>query len=214
MHAGRVVFGAGGASCFRRRTSFAEGIVGTYRQNQRGFGFVVPTDPDGHEDLFIPEGENGGAITGDVVRAKITNREQREGKVMYRGRVIEIITRSQKRFVGTLAHAAREMARLARRQRADCADSYARCRGAAYQAGHQSRRRTDDLSRRRRRRRRASSPACSARPARRMSICNRSSCSSIFPRNFPMHASIRRARRWIGSTSDGNGRIGSIFLIA
>ena len=79
-----------------------EGIVGTYRHNKRGFGFVVPTDPDGHEDLFIAEGDNAGAITGDVVRAKITNRDQREGKVMYRGRVMEIITRSQKRFVGTL----------------------------------------------------------------------------------------------------------------
>jgi ribonuclease R len=102
MHAGRVVLGAGGSIMLPGRDLQSEGIVGAYRQNRRGFGFVVPTDPDGHEDLFIAEGDNGGAITGDVVRAKITNREQRDGKVMYRGRVIEIITRSQKRFVGTL----------------------------------------------------------------------------------------------------------------
>src|ERR1700722_5483129 len=102
MHAGRVVFGAGGSVILPAQNLTPQGIVGTYRQNRRGFGFVVPTDPDGHEDLFIPEGENGGAITGDVVRAKITNREQREGKVMYRGRVMDIITRSQKQFVGTL----------------------------------------------------------------------------------------------------------------
>jgi ribonuclease R len=103
MHAGRVVLGAGGSVMLPAQPLSSGGIVGTYRQNRRGFGFVVPTDPDGHEDLFIAEGENGGAITGDVVRAKITNREQREGKVMYRGKIIEIITRSQKRFVGTLA---------------------------------------------------------------------------------------------------------------
>jgi ribonuclease R len=103
MHAGRVVLGAGGSVMLPAQNIRAGGIVGAYRQNRRGFGFVVPTDPAGHEDLFIAEGDNAGAITGDIVRAKITNREQRDGKVMYRGQVIEIITRSQKRFVGTLA---------------------------------------------------------------------------------------------------------------
>jgi ribonuclease R len=103
MHAGRVVSGAGGSVMLPSVEPPTGGITGAYRHNRRGFGFVVPTDPAGHEDLFIPEGENGGALTGDVVRAKITNREQREGKVMYRGRIIEIITRSLKRFVGTLA---------------------------------------------------------------------------------------------------------------
>ncbi|MDP9174409.1 MAG: ribonuclease R [Planctomycetota bacterium] len=104
MHGGRVVLGAGGSIMLPTQNALAPGgIVGTYRHNKRGFGFVVPTDPAGHEDLFIPEGENGGAITGDVVRAKITNREQRDGKTMFRGRIIDIITRSQKRFVGTLA---------------------------------------------------------------------------------------------------------------
>jgi ribonuclease R len=103
MHAGRVVLGAGGSLMLPSQSLRVEGITGTYRQNRRGFGFVVPTDPAGHEDLFIPEGEQGGAITGDVVVASITNREQRDGKTMYRGRIIKIITRTQKRFVGTLA---------------------------------------------------------------------------------------------------------------
>jgi ribonuclease R len=103
MHAGRVVLGAGGNITLPASHPQADGIVGTYRHNKRGFGFVVPTDPAGHEDLFIPEGENGGAITGDIVRAKITNRENRDGKVMFRGRIFEIITRTQKRFVGQVA---------------------------------------------------------------------------------------------------------------
>jgi ribonuclease R len=103
MHAGRVVLGAGGSVMLPAQNHLSDGIVGAYRQNRRGFGFVVPTDPAGHEDLFIPEGDHAGAITGDIVRAKITNTEQRDGKVMFRGKIIEIITRSQKRFVGALA---------------------------------------------------------------------------------------------------------------
>jgi ribonuclease R len=103
MHANRVVLGAGGSIMLPSENLRAEGIVGSYRHNRRGFGFVVPSDPAGHEDLFIPEGENNRAITGDIVRAVITNREQRDGKVMFRGRITEIITRTQKRFVGTLA---------------------------------------------------------------------------------------------------------------
>jgi ribonuclease R len=102
MHAGRVVLGASGSITLPTQNLQIEGIVGTYRHNRRGFGFVVPSDPVGHEDLFIPENENSGAITGDIVRAKITNRDQRDGKVMYRGRVLEIISRTQKKFVGTL----------------------------------------------------------------------------------------------------------------
>jgi ribonuclease R len=102
MHAGRVVLGSGGSVMLPAQTLQQGGIVGTYRQNARGFGFVSPTDPDSHEDLFIPEGENAGAMTGDVVRAEITNRHQRDGKVMFRGRIVQIVTRTQKRFVGSL----------------------------------------------------------------------------------------------------------------
>ena len=83
-------------------------FVGTYRHNRRGFGFVVPTDPISHEDLYIPEGQNGGAITGDIVRAKITSRGQRDGKTIYSGRITEIIDRTQKRFVGTLVRKGQE----------------------------------------------------------------------------------------------------------
>src|SRR3954447_26060655 len=108
MHAGRVVLGAGGAVMLPGQSTGGDVFVGTYRQNKRGFGFVVPTDPGSREDLFIPEGENAGALNGDHVRARITNREQRDGKTMYRGRVTEIIQRSQNKFVGTLAKQARD----------------------------------------------------------------------------------------------------------
>jgi ribonuclease R len=77
-------------------------VVGSYRHNRRGFGFVMPTQPAGHEDLFIPPGMNLNAITGDVVRAKVSGSEQRDGKLKYEGRILEIISRTNSRFVGTL----------------------------------------------------------------------------------------------------------------
>lgn len=102
MDQGRVVLGARGAIMVPGQGTARDQFVGTYRHNRRGFGFVVPTDPTSHEDLYIPEGENAGAMTGDIVRAKITSRGQRDGKAIYSGRIVEIVQRSQKRFVGTL----------------------------------------------------------------------------------------------------------------
>jgi ribonuclease R len=78
----------------------SDGVIGTYRHNRRGFGFVVPTG--GHDDLFIPEGENLGALSGDTVRARVTSRTQRDGRMLFTGRVTEIVERSAKRFVGSL----------------------------------------------------------------------------------------------------------------
>src|SRR5215203_1676477 len=93
MHQGRVVLGAKGSVTLPSQKSGRDEFVGTYRHNKRGFGFVVPNDPSDHEDLYIPEGENNGAINGDLVRAKITSRGQRDGKAMYTGRVMEIVER-------------------------------------------------------------------------------------------------------------------------
>ena len=79
-------------------------VVGTYRQNRKGFGFVIPTDPSQTDDLYIGERENPpGAITGDIVRAKIVSRNKRDGRVMLNGRIIEVLERKQTRFVGSLA---------------------------------------------------------------------------------------------------------------
>ncbi len=102
MSHGRVVKGVRGAILLPMQTTSPNEVTGTYRHNKRGFGFVVPSDPMGHEDLYIPEGQNGGAITGDVVRAKITNRGHRDGKAIFSGKVSEIVTRTQKRFVGSV----------------------------------------------------------------------------------------------------------------
>jgi exoribonuclease R len=100
---GRVAYGEGGTVVLPGSHSARDTFLGTYRQNKRGFGFVVPTDPSSHEDLYIGEGDNGGAITGDIVRAKITNKSWRDGKPMWSGRVIEVVQRKHTRFVGSLA---------------------------------------------------------------------------------------------------------------
>ncbi|HEY0007949.1 MAG TPA: VacB/RNase II family 3'-5' exoribonuclease, partial [Tepidisphaeraceae bacterium] len=85
------------------RRGSADEIVGTYRHNKKGFGFVIPTDVGSHEDVFVPEGNNAPtAITGDVVRVKVTGRGMRDGKPSASGKIIEVIERKNKRFVGTL----------------------------------------------------------------------------------------------------------------
>ncbi|MEX2530277.1 MAG: ribonuclease R [Gemmatimonadota bacterium] len=46
-------------------------IVGTYRSN-KSFGFVVPLDRRAGRDVLIPQGDQGGARSGDVVVVRIT----------------------------------------------------------------------------------------------------------------------------------------------
>jgi ribonuclease R len=103
MHQGRIVLGAGGNVVLPSDQPRRDEFVGTYRAKKGGFGFVVPTDPTAHEDLYIPKGDNNGAISGDMVRAKVTNRRPGgEGRTLMEGRITEIIERGQKRFVGSL----------------------------------------------------------------------------------------------------------------
>src|SRR4051812_2460250 len=74
MHEGRVVLGASNTVVLPSQRVSRDEFMGPSRHNKRGFGFVVPTDPTSHEDLYIPQGDNNGAMTGDIVRAKITSR--------------------------------------------------------------------------------------------------------------------------------------------
>ncbi len=140
MREGRVVLGASGTIMVPGQASPRDEFSGTYRHNKRGFGFVVPNDPSSHEDLFIPEGHNDGAITGDVVRAKITSRGQKDGKTIYSGKILEIVQRTQKRFVGSLQKKGTEWFVLPDGNTFTATDPHARCRRPAYQAGDQGRR--------------------------------------------------------------------------
>jgi len=77
-------------------------LVGTYRGNERGFGFVIPDTPNSHGDLYVPSGKTGDAITGDTVMARVLKRGRRSGQMVYEGRIVEVVKRGQSRFVGAL----------------------------------------------------------------------------------------------------------------
>jgi len=77
-------------------------IIGTFRANPKGFGFITPLEPNAHGDLFVPPNATAEAMTGDVVAAKVKKAGKRGGQMRYRGEVVEILQRAQNRFVGTL----------------------------------------------------------------------------------------------------------------
>ncbi|GAG46403.1 unnamed protein product, partial [marine sediment metagenome] len=77
-------------------------VIGTFRANARGFGFVTPLEPNAHGDLFVPPNATAEAMTGDIVTVKVRKEGKRGGQMRYRGEVVEILERAQNRFVGTL----------------------------------------------------------------------------------------------------------------
>jgi len=95
---GRIVLGRGNAIMPPAATGK---IVGTYRANPRGFGFVVPEDPTVHGDLYVPPGKALDAITGDVVVARVLRRK-RKGRALYEGQITEVLERGASQFVGLL----------------------------------------------------------------------------------------------------------------
>ena len=97
--AGHIVIGAGNLIMPPALSGL---IIGTFRANPKGFGFVVPLEPTSHDDLFVPEGAAGGAMTGDTVTARIVSKGKRAGLPRYTGQVIEVLERANNRFVGTL----------------------------------------------------------------------------------------------------------------
>jgi len=77
-------------------------VVGRFRSNPKGFGFVIPLEPNLHGDLFIKPNNTAGAMNGDIVKATVVQRGMREGQKRYSGKVVEILERGQDKFVGTL----------------------------------------------------------------------------------------------------------------
>jgi ribonuclease R len=77
-------------------------VIGTFRANSRGFGFITPLEPNAHGDLFVPPNATAEAMTGDIVAVKVKRKGKRGRQTQYRGEVVEILERAQNRFVGTL----------------------------------------------------------------------------------------------------------------
>jgi len=97
--AGHVIIGAGNSVTL---PSLAGQIVGTFRANPKGFGFVIPREPNSHGDLFIPPDNTSDAMTGDIVIVKVKRKGKRSGQMRLTGEVIQVLQRAQNRFVGTL----------------------------------------------------------------------------------------------------------------
>ncbi|MFC1636863.1 RNB domain-containing ribonuclease, partial [Planctomycetota bacterium] len=97
--AGHVIIGARNLVSL---PALAGQIVGTFRANPRGFGFIIPLEPNSHGDLFIPPDATAEAMTGDVVIAKVKRKGKRGGEMRFSGEIIEILERAQNKFVGTL----------------------------------------------------------------------------------------------------------------
>ncbi|MHC4362374.1 MAG: ribonuclease R, partial [Planctomycetota bacterium] len=100
---GRVVIGGGNLVSL---PPLSGRIIGTFRANPRGFGFVIPLEPNAHGDLFVAPDDTGEAMTGDIVAAKVAKRGKRGGQMRYSGKVVEILERAHNRFVGTLSKGA------------------------------------------------------------------------------------------------------------
>ncbi|MCX5638762.1 MAG: RNB domain-containing ribonuclease [Planctomycetota bacterium] len=100
--AGHVVIGGGNLVSL---PSLSGRIVGTFRANPKGFGFVMPLEPHAHGDLFIPPSATASAMTGDIVAAKVTKKGERAGQMRYSGEVIEVLEHAQNQFIGTLLKA-------------------------------------------------------------------------------------------------------------
>ncbi|MGN6369863.1 MAG: ribonuclease R family protein [Phycisphaerae bacterium] len=100
--AGRVVYGTGRMIAL---PALGNRVTGTYRQTSRGFGFVIPDEANAHGDLFIPQGDNLDAVTGDFVVAKVIVRDKYDTRDRRNvsGRIVEILKRATNKVVGTLA---------------------------------------------------------------------------------------------------------------
>jgi ribonuclease R len=86
--------------------SVKDDVLGRFKLNQRGFGFIIPQVKFREGDLFVPPGSSGGAISGDEVRARVvraggTGREG-GGRSPFVGRIVEVLKRGRENFVGEL----------------------------------------------------------------------------------------------------------------
>lgn len=79
-------------------------VVGSFRKNNKGFGFIIPRQKNDQGDVFVPAWATMNALTGDTVRAEIKFNRKRAGgdQSPYFGEIVEIIERKQEHFVGEL----------------------------------------------------------------------------------------------------------------
>ena len=84
-----------------RLPALPDEIVGTYRSNKRGFGFVKPKQRFREGDVYIGAGAQGDAVSGDTVRVAIARSGRWKGRGDA-GKIVEVLERGRGEYVGTL----------------------------------------------------------------------------------------------------------------
>ncbi len=97
--AGRVVIGSNKLITLPHMSGK---VIGTFRANPKGFGFIIPLEANSHGDLFVSPGDTGGAMTGDTVSAKVLKKGMRGGQMRFNGVIEDILQRGQNKIVGKL----------------------------------------------------------------------------------------------------------------
>jgi ribonuclease R len=73
--------------------------VGHLQMNERGFGFLVSSDPS-EPDFYIAGDDTANALHGDLVVARLKQRGQRDSRL--RGEVVRLLQRKRRHLVGML----------------------------------------------------------------------------------------------------------------
>jgi len=80
-------------------------IIGVFRKNAKGFGFVQPSEAVREGSLFIPADDTGDALSGDIVRVAIhrdTRRDKPAAAGEFVGQIVGVVTRKRAVFTGLL----------------------------------------------------------------------------------------------------------------
>ena len=91
-----------------RLPSYRDEVVGVYRQNMRGFGFVEPESPMRGGSLFIPMGAQGDAVSGDRVRCRVDRVRRGASDRGPSGQVLEVLERGRREHSGVLRKRGRQ----------------------------------------------------------------------------------------------------------
>ena len=75
--------------------------VGRLQMNERGFGFLVPIDPN-EPDFYIAGEDTANAFHGDLILARIKEQHGRQRDSRLRGEVVKVLQRKRRQLVGTL----------------------------------------------------------------------------------------------------------------
>ncbi|MDP7004810.1 MAG: VacB/RNase II family 3'-5' exoribonuclease [Phycisphaerales bacterium] len=84
-----------------RLPALPDEIIGKYRSNKRGFGFVKPSQKFREGDVYIAPGAEGDAVSGDIVRVTISHSGKWKGRGSA-GRIAEVLERGRSEYVGSL----------------------------------------------------------------------------------------------------------------